>query len=394
MNRIKVIFTVIVAVFLVLISTAAEGIETTRMRTYDFIYKVEATITPEKPKVGDIITIKWRVFIDKDIPADGKANPTISVKKGAELVGDIEPDRYVTLPLFKGDIKEYYARFKCNASSIKAISSSAKARYLHISVGFQSFDDVNKRGLGGSGYELFLIDSLTGQLGTRNELLSALYGELSPPRVFMLYNHLEGDWLKEPDQGYTLTNKKIAEEIKKFEPALSDSEALCLHADNYKLIINAIGDPNATDEERIKKLLSAGWLKAIRGGSLEKEKWQKDFMKKNKGKWEGSGLDPKFFRDSSNADFNGNSTDSELVTTFIGNWSYHDHIYDKNNGLQFAYNTEPVKNAEVGIMAQWYFQGNIFVGWGMTDSSGNFNITTSLIHDGANSVKAFPVLYT
>lgn len=106
-------------------------------------------------------------------------------------------------------------------------------------------------------------------------------------------------------------------------------------------------------------------------------------MKKNKSKWMGSELDPNFFRDNGNRDFGGNDSNSKVVTTFIGNWSYQDHLYDKDNGLRSAYNTKPVKNAEVGIRAYWSGQGAIFVGWGMTDNIGNFNITTSSIPSGA-----------
>ena len=101
----------------------------------------------------------------------------------------------------------------------------------------------------------------------------------------MLYNHLEGEWMSEPDQGFETTNRQIAEEMKKYEPALSDSEALCLHADNYKLIVNGIGDPKATDAERIEHLLQAGWLGAQRDSATVKEKWLNEFMEKNKGGW-------------------------------------------------------------------------------------------------------------
>ncbi|MEW6686834.1 MAG: hypothetical protein AB1393_11610 [Candidatus Edwardsbacteria bacterium] len=57
--------------------------------------------------------------------------------------------------------------------------------------------------------------------------------------------------LKNRTKEFVLTNKKIVADMKK-------SEALCLHADNLQLIFKAIGNPTATDDERIKKLLEAG----------------------------------------------------------------------------------------------------------------------------------------
>ena len=117
--------------------------------------------------------------------------------------------------------------------------------------------------------------------------------------------------------------------MRKFEPALIDSEALCLHQDNYLLIINAIGDSNATDEQRIEYLLKAGWLKAQRLGAEAKEKWFNDFMEKNRGIW-GGNSNLNFFRDdnSSGGNYVGNNSSPKdrITTTFIGTWFYNENF--------------------------------------------------------------------
>jgi len=240
------------------------------------------------------------------------------------------------------------------------------------------------------GLHIYLLDPETGQYGTKEEWLKRAIN------VFWKYNNLEPQWLSEPDQEWEASNRKIAEEMRKFEPALTDSEALCLHEDNYKFIINAIGDSNATDDERIEHLLKAGWLEAQRSGAEAKEKWFNDFMEKNRGIW-GGNSNLNFFRDndSSGIDYAGNNSSSQerITTAFIGTWNYQDHIYNKDNGLLWSYAVKPVKTAEVGIRAYWYGQGQIFVGWGSTDNNGTFTITTELIPYGATNVRAFPLLY-
>ena len=240
------------------------------------------------------------------------------------------------------------------------------------------------------GLHLYLLDPETGQYGTRDQWLNRGIGVLGK------YNNVEPQWFSEIDPAWAESNRKIVQEMRKFEPALTDSEALCLHQDNYFLIINAIGDSNATDEQRIEHLLKAGWLDAQRSGAEAKEKWSNEFMEKNRGKW-GGNPNLNFFRNnnSSGGDYVGNSSSSKdrITTTFIGTWNYQDHLYNKDNGLLWSYSVKPVKTAEVGIRAYWLGQGQIFVGWGSTDNNGNFTITTELIPYGATNVRAFPILY-
>jgi hypothetical protein len=70
---------------------------------------------------------------------------------------------------------------------------------------------------------LYLVDSTAGQYGTGIERYNQMMN------VFWKYDHLSAQWLNVPDPRWGDSNRRIAEEIKGFDPALTDSEALCLH---------------------------------------------------------------------------------------------------------------------------------------------------------------------
>ncbi|KPJ49217.1 hypothetical protein AMJ40_06000 [candidate division TA06 bacterium DG_26] len=135
----------------------------------------------------------------------------------------------------------------------------------------------------GSRIWLSVVDEQTGQFSSYHTYQDWL--NRRSRHVFMLYNGIDSEWLPQPTMEFYELNRHIAQEMRKYEPALSDSEALCLHEDNYKLIINGIGSAGASDSVRIEYMLEAGWLKAQRAGSATKRKWLKEFMEKNKGEW-------------------------------------------------------------------------------------------------------------
>jgi len=168
----------------------------------------------------------------------------------------------------------------------------------------------------GYGLDIYLIDEEIGQYGSREQWLAKKYGVLAK------YNNVEPQWLNEYDVSWVKSNRKIVSMMRQFEPTLSDSEALCLHQDNYLLIINAVGNSEANDEERIKHLLEAGWLKAQRSDAQTKEQWFNNLINENRGTWKGGTSNPNFFR-TSNYSF-GNISDintcakDRVTTTFIG----------------------------------------------------------------------------
>jgi len=306
---------------------------------------------PFIPKVGEVFTTTLTVYCKNDLEYY-KVGPDYKVC----FEGDIEitegREHIIYGYLKKGETR----RFKA-----KMVIKEAKER---VGIG-GSIVAMRPVPFGQGVYiEMFLVDPQNGQYGTKEEWLKRTVS------VFWKYNNVEPQWLVEPDCAWEESNRKIVQEMRKFEPSLSDSEALCLHQDNYLLIINAIGDANATDEQRIEHLLEAGWLEAQRAGAQSKEVWFQEFMEKNKGKW-GGNPSLNFFRDNNSLDIDYISSDNSspkdrITTTFIGTWRYQDHLYNKNNGLLWSYTIKPVKTAEVGIRAYWSGQGQIFVGWGST----------------------------
>lgn len=382
------------------------GLNASSSKIADYTYKIEMELIPARPKIGQVINVKWKVSGDKSATNAYASINTFGAP--AEIVEIVSPlkgngtvdneNKGIKFSITKGEVKTFEASIIIHSAPHALLYNKAKS--VGFSLGVLSYDKINGKGIGVCAdprKQLYLIDKATGQLGTLSDWDEMVNGPLKLRKIFWKYNHIDGEWLNVPDQSFEITNRQIAANMKTLEPALTDSEALCLHADNIKLIVNAVGDPKATDDERIKILLSKGWLKAQREGSSVKEKWFINFIKSNNGKWDRSSTDPQFFRDDVNNGAivcNSSGGDgSKLSTTFVGYWKYQDHIYDLDK-LQFAYNVKPVKNAEVGIRAYWSGQGAIWVGWGTTGDDGSFTISTELIPSGATSVRAYPILFT
>lgn len=353
----------------------------------------EMRVAGDYPKVGEIFevvyvvkvseTADWRVR-ENTLKYDYAAVIRCVPPEAAEIVGQ---DKFFFSGLKIGETKEFRTRCRIlkPATFVEISSNLDRVIEGRLYGNVASFTEIF----------LFLTDPATGQYGTKGEWLK------KATNVFWKYNNIEPQWLSKPDQEWEAGNRKIAEEMRRFEPALTDSEALCLHRDTYLVLIRGIGDPNASDSSRAVHLLNAGWLKTQRAGAAEHDKWLSDFMGKNKGRW-GGDADSNFFRDSNPDSSGSNRGDSSSLeepptTTFVGQWLYQDHLYNKEQGLLWAYETKPVKYAEVGIRAYWTEpgpgHGTVFVGWGTTDIHGNFFIQTNLIPSEATQVHAYPVLY-
>jgi len=345
----------------------------------------EMHITGGFPKVGEVFEVVYRVRLKEKNSLNKHPEKMVAMGYITHFSSrPMDPVTFMTekemfIPVLNpGEWREFSVKLK--------ITESAENIQIQAGTHFK----VSRSGAHGA-MSIYLIDPETGQYGTKEQWLNRGIGVLGK------YNNVEPQWFSEIDPAWAESNRKIAEGMRKFEPALIDSEALCLHQDNYLLIINAIGDPNATDEERIEHLLKAGWLKAQRAGAQSKEAWFQEFMEKNQGNW-GGNSNLNFFRDNNSIDNdfssgNNSSPKERITTTFIGTWRYQDHLYNKDNGLLWSYAVKPVKTAEVGIRAYWTGHRQIFVGWGSTDTSGNFTITTDSIPYGATNVRAFPILY-
>jgi len=272
--------------------------------TFEVVYEMKVSGTADWTQRENDLTNDYVVVI-RCIPSGREGRPP----QATEVVGQ---DRFFFSGLKIGETKEF--RTRCRI--LKPVTSVNIVGELDLAVQGKSYGPVVRSGE----IWLSLLDPATGQYVPEAEWRAKSIN------VFWKYNNLEPQWLSEPTQEWVEGNQKIAGEMKSFEPALTDSEALCLHRDNYLLIINGIGDPNATDSGRVVHLLNAGWLKAQRAGAREHDKWLNDFMGKNRGRW-GGDPDSYFFRgrdpdsgDSSRSD--NSSLEEPPTTTFVGQWLY------------------------------------------------------------------------
>ncbi|UCG92442.1 MAG: hypothetical protein JSV97_01640 [candidate division WOR-3 bacterium] len=220
---------------------------------------------PFMPRIGEIFEVTFTVSCKNDLDRIrfGPDYTVIFTSNAASIISGKE-QRFSGY-MKRGEIRQFKARMVINEPS--------------PTVSIKAAISAPVWGPQGVGFLLFLTDEKTGQYDTKDKWLR------KAANVFWKYNHLDAQWLSEPDPKLEASNRQIAVEMKKFEPALTDSEALCLHQDNYFLIINAIGDSCATDSERVEHLLKAGWLEAQRAGAKAKEKWLNDFMEENQRRW-------------------------------------------------------------------------------------------------------------
>jgi hypothetical protein len=225
---------------------------------------------------------------------------------------------------------------------------------------------------------LLLIDSLTGQLGTIEE-----YNQHPIRRILMYYNHYDGEWLNDPDPSFEITNRKIVVGMRKFEPALSDSEALALHGDMIQGIMFGIGvskkdaskPAKEVEDMIIKYLLKEGWLGKLRNGT--KDKWFQKLKKDSKEKWDKS---------------ENSKEGSKYTFVFSGQWKYKKHAYNKDQGLLTATQDALVRQSKVRVRAYWLGSGTNWYAC-YTDVNGNFAVTGYDIPIDRN-IYTHPILYT
>jgi hypothetical protein len=223
------------------------------------------------PRLGEPITLVYTATPDIDAP---RMRLHFKCLKGSQLVSG---NGVTYTSCRKGETKAYKVTVKF-LSPVPRVCIDA-----HICSKNEKGEEVCYPS-GGTWRRWHLVDEETGLFGGLDEWLN------HPSRcVLMLYNFFDGEWLSVPTEEsareFYRANLKIVSEMSKYEPSLTDSEALCLHQDNYRLIIHGVGDAGATDSARIAHLLNAGWLAAQRDSASVKERWLEGFMQRNKGGW-------------------------------------------------------------------------------------------------------------
>ena len=334
-----------------------------------------------EPQLNSVITVTYIITPSTNIE---NMKITVTVVSGAELIAGNNDVKIINSRL----ATSYY-----KAKKDTPIRCSFKARVLsspfrigvRASAPWLDKNGKEQRGgsLGGADIERVVVDEKTGQLGTLGEKYKGIEYH---------YDVCDGSFTKEPQIGAEEYNRKIIALMKKLEPTLTDSEALCLHSDKYKA-----GEPYGykpkgsekenwrDDSELFKYYLDNGWLKAFRGGN--RDLWNKEMNKKIKKSWE----------DKKKSEITPENIDNPKATmqlVFEGQWLYKDHKYDKNGGLLADYEIKPVKNAKARLMLQYYLGTTIrdLTAYCTTNDTGGFTITYD-IDASVSQGDCYPIIY-
>ena len=281
------------------------------------------------PKLNEVFTVRAKIIGRKGLEEDAYFFSTYEFRvvfsthpEGAIKIID-KSEGYIP-ELRNGWTKEV----ECRMQIVKPLTNiNILCRLYPLSHGVTQVADV---------IELYLLDSLTGQYGTREEYEGRLPAEY-------WYDPLVGTFTCSPSQNPAPVeeNRQIIKMIKNLEPALSDSEALLLHSEQYK-----VGVPKGvvkwdsagqrwTEERMFEYYLKDGWLKALRENRLEE--WRK--QEKQKILSEHKEQKSQFFRgDSDNIANNRGSVFDSTQTRwsyvyFKGQFRYKKHQYNKDQGI-------------------------------------------------------------
>lgn len=251
------------------------GMATPSSRILQNDIECQININGSYPKVEEIFEVIFRVRLKTDNDIKKLPEKTIAKgyivffgserpKKSMEVVNNKE----IFVPSLKlGEWHEFIGKFRI----IKLVTQISFGAGIHLK-------EFAGSGTGRS-ITLFLVDSTVGQYGTKEEYEGNLPIEYR-------YDPVDWSFTCSPSQNPAPVdeNRRIIKMIKQFEPALSDSEALLLHSDQYR-----VGLPEGLpmwneenkrwmDEEIFEYYLKDGWFKALREG--RHEKWIQD--EKNK----------------------------------------------------------------------------------------------------------------
>jgi len=243
------------------------------------------------------------------------------------------------------------------------------------------------------GIDIYLVDLQTGQYGTREEYEGKLPVEYR-------YDPLVGTFTCSSSQNPAPVeeNKAIIKMIKQLEPTLSDSEALLLHSEQYK-----VGVPKGvskwdeknqrwTEEKIFEYYLKDGWFKALRENNLNK--WEQREKTRINREWKEDGS-LNFFRDRDNSYWD-STIDFCVAKTFYGHWHYKKHYYNKDQGLLGDAKRDTVKQCRARCLIRYTEGSNTYYSYFnqkcITNDSGYFFITIN-VNPNWTSCRVYPVLF-
>jgi hypothetical protein len=259
MNHIKINKVILIGLLIILLTKPGQGTPPAIPLQDDL--EREMYIAGIYPKVGEVFEVIYRVRLKEKNQLD--VFPAKMVEMGYVTyfrTGSIDPVTLITekeifVPVLnKGEWHEFSAKYIINE----------KAKHIKLIAGTRF--KVSKSGTF-SQMTLHLIDPETGQYGTEDEYLGKLPVEYR-------YDPVDGSFTCSPNQNPAPVseNRRIIQMIKNLEPRISDSLALLLHSDQYRVGCPA-GLPRWDEENKhwidgeiFEYYLRDGWFDAVQEG--------------------------------------------------------------------------------------------------------------------------------
>lgn len=251
-----------------------------------------------------------------------------------------------------------------------------------------------------------VIDEETGQFGTEAAYRNS--------KLVFRCDHMDGKWLEQGQPGYEPFNREIIEMMKRLEPAVTDSEALCLHSEMYHVgwppSVRAKWDKEKQEwieDDIFLYYLKQGWLAAMREGRIEE--WRAHLKARIRGEWEERKRRKKRDTgDENDQDETGflmpddppeeNALLGEPVPAskrFDGRWRFYKHLYD-TTGLDTLTETRDIKSAEARVLVTYQYNDtlyHVYSPYATTDDTGGFFIQIDGMPPGASEHKAYAVIF-
>jgi|GEM_PF-1137419 len=334
---------------------------------------------PFIPKVGEIFEATITIYCKNDLEYY-KAGPDYTV----QFEGDVEiiegREHIIHGYLKKGETRRFKAKMVIKESKEKVGIGGSIVATKPVPFGQGAY------------IEMFLLDPETGQYGTKEEYEGNLPAEYR-------YDPVDGSFTCSPslNPAPVEENRRIIKMIRELEPRLSDSLALLLHSDQYRVgIPRGVSQWDSLNQRWIDKgvyeyYLRDGWFKALQEG--KRDEWLKKEKAKIEQSWKEGSLN--FFRPDNHNNSGGNNRSRDRTQKdFYGQWWFKDHKYNKTQGLLADADKKPIKKGKARLLMTYWNGGfnRVLSNYDATDDSGYFHITFD-IPAGAYNCRAYAVIY-
>jgi hypothetical protein len=255
----------ILQILLLLVLVTRTG-STSKEEIFKDDFDQELLLVNGYPRVGEVFEVIYRVRLKHDAQPESGVHYYMKFTTGSSYQAEVLTPSEIAVPFFTvpGEWKEFHGKY--------IIHEPFKMTILNAM--------LRKEGCGygtsGAMFVMYLVDSITGQYGTYEELMSDLY-ETSPELFYDPDQDLLFPQHERVDPYIEKENREFIEAIGEVYPGLSKWEKLhLLHDVMYYPRRSKV---KMTHVEAAVEFLNAGWLEAYRAGQDARGKWLEDFLR-------------------------------------------------------------------------------------------------------------------